>query len=104
MRIDPPFIRIMLISIGLFGMAFLITTGLAHAQSCGPRPAVVKALKDEFGEKPIYMALTDDGRVLEVWATPKGSWTLIMTSPNGHACVYAAGSNGWEALVQGEAV
>ena len=63
MRIDPRLARLLLLSGGLFVLAFLFTTTLAHAQqSCGARPAIVATLEKEFGERPVYMAMTKGGR------------------------------------------
>ena len=104
MRLDPKFLSALLMSAGLFCLAYFLSAGFAVAQSCGPRSNVVATLEDKYDERPIYVALTDDGRVLEVWANPNGAWTLIMTAPNGQTCVHAVGSQGWEALPQGDAV
>ncbi len=43
------------------------------------------------------MGLTDKGAVLEVFASQNGSWTFLITMPNGLTCVVASGQS-WETL------
>ncbi len=43
------------------------------------------------------MGLASNGAVIEVLASPSGSFTIILTQPNGLSCVMAAGEN-WENL------
>ena len=44
------------------------------------------------------MGLTSTGSMLEVLTSPAGgSWTVIMTMPNGVSCLVAAGEN-WESV------
>lgn len=41
------------------------------------------------------MGLTNTGAVVELLQSGDGSWTLIMTMPNGFSCLMAAGQH-WE--------
>jgi hypothetical protein len=43
--------------------------------------------------------LAQPGQVLEVFASSNGSWTMVMTMPNGKACLIAAGDN-WEMVTK----
>jgi hypothetical protein len=43
------------------------------------------------------MGLVSNGAVLEVLTSDKGSWTIIVTRPDGTSCVVAAGE-AWENL------
>ena len=43
------------------------------------------------------MGLAANGSVLEVLASKDGTWTILITSPNGTSCVVAVGDS-WEAL------
>lgn len=59
---------------------------------CGRRLDVIAMLTDQFGEVVQLHGLTDDGRLLEIWANPEtGSWTATMTSPEGITCLPAEG-------------
>ena len=70
----------------------------AQAQTmCGERRAVVANLEQTYSEAPVSIGLASNGAVIEVLASPSGSFTIILTQPNGLSCVMAAGEN-WENL------
>lgn len=100
--IDPRRRVVLAFGLLLFLAAFLLASGLARAAQCGPRAAIVDALKQRHGPRPRYIAMTDRGRVLELWSGADGAWALLLTSPEGYACIQATGPDAWEALVQGE--
>ena len=64
---------------------------------CGERRVVVENLEKTYSEAPVSIGLASNGSVIEVLASPSGSFTIILTRPNGVACVMAAGEN-WENL------
>ena len=64
---------------------------------CGERNKFTNRLEQSFAEHPIAMGLTDKGAVLEVFASQNGSWTFLITMPNGLTCVVASGQS-WETL------
>ncbi len=72
----------------------LLTAGAAAAQApaCGPRAAIVEALRNAHGEEPAGAGLAGGRGVIEVFASPEtGSWTLLLTLATGEACLIAAG-------------
>lgn len=70
----------------------------AQAQTvCGERRAVVANLEKTYSEAPVSIGLASNGSVIEVLASPSGSFTIILTQPNGLSCVMAAGEN-WQDL------
>ncbi|WP_243368743.1 hypothetical protein [Microvirga solisilvae] len=72
----------------------------ASAQtSCGPREQLVKVLADQYKEDPVGIGLAQPGQVLEVFASQGGSWSMVMTMPDGKACLIAAGDN-WEMVTK----
>ena len=83
-------------------LAALTAIGMspASAQSaCGPREQLVKLLSDQYKEESVGMGLSQPGQVLEVFASSNGSWTMVMTMPDGKACMIAAGDN-WEMVTK----
>lgn len=65
----------------------------AVAQECAPHGDVVAALSERFSEQQRLIALTENGTVLEFYGAESGTWTILITSPNGMACLVAAGSD-----------
>lgn len=70
----------------------------ALAQSvCSSHKMVAENLQKGYAETPVSMGVTVGGAVIEVFASPDGSWTLVITQPNGVTCLIAAGKD-WETL------
>ncbi len=64
---------------------------------CGERGDFLRHLSGSYHERPAAISLVSDGAVLEVLTSEKGSWTIIVTRPDGTSCVVAAGE-AWENL------
>ena len=73
---------------------FLISSASAQAR-CGPRDKIVKALGENFKEAPIGIGITEPGQVVELFASSSGTWTMVVTAPNGTSCLVAAGES-WD--------
>jgi len=55
---------------------------------------MVVKLKKKYGESERGMGLSGTEVLIEVWSSEKtGTWTIVMTRPNGIACVMAAGDS-----------
>ena len=88
-----------------FGLA--LVTPAAEAQSaapsrmaCAERTQVVERLAEKYGETRQSMGMHQNSGVLEVYASPStGSWTILVTMPDGKACLVAAGQY-WESNAQ----
>ena len=70
---------------------------------CGSHGTVSDKLKESYAEAPVSMGVTLGGGVIEVYASPKGTWTLVITQPNGVSCLIAAGQD-WEELPKQEMI
>ena len=89
-----------LTAIAVFSAGLLFT---AHAQAqqapagmvCGERSKFLAHLGKNYKEVPAAMGVTASGRVLEVLTSSDGTWTIIMTHPNGVTCLVSAGQ-AWE--------
>lgn len=72
----------------------------AHTNSvCGEREVLVDRLERHFGETRRSTGLAANQKLVELYASEdSGSWTLLLTRPNGHACVLATGAayDSWE--------
>jgi hypothetical protein len=80
--------------------AMLVAVQPASAQqlACTNRSEVVSHLSSEYSEEPVALGLANNGGVIEILSSKAGkSWTIILTMPNGVACMIAAGES-WESL------
>ncbi len=64
----------------------------AQAQTiCIDRTDMLDRLADEFDEHLSEVRDDDDG-LMEILTSPtKGTWTMILTQPNGFSCIIATG-------------
>lgn len=90
------------IAFGLFVLSVAATAApsAGHSQGpamCGNRADVVAALAQRYSEAPVSIGLSNTGHVLEVLASPNGSWSVLLTGPNGRSCLVAAGDS-WQPL------
>ena len=70
----------------------------AAAQAvCGERARIVERLADKYAERPVARGLANTGAVFELFASPGGTWTLVVTPPTGPSCMVAAGAR-WRTL------
>ncbi len=76
---------------------------LQATPTCGDRPDILKKLDTRYSEAPVSMGLTSAGAVLEVLASDKGTWTIVVSLPSGMSCMIAAGEY-WEDLPKPEKV
>ncbi len=87
--------------IGLFAITLsLMNPSQASAGAvCGDRTSLLKQLAGNYKEAPASMGLAANGSVVEVTKSETGTWTILLTHPNGVTCVIAAGEH-WENLKQ----
>ena len=88
--------------IGLAALALLygpVVSPAAEAapKLCGDHHQILKRLKQAHEETPQALGLSGDGGVFEVMASPKGSWTMLLTYPGRPTCVVATGV-AWQML------
>ena len=69
-----------------------------QAQQCDQRARVLGHLAQKYKEAPVAIGLTSTGGMVEVLTTGDGgTWTIILSNPNGTSCLVAAGE-GWRGL------
>jgi hypothetical protein len=68
---------------------------------CGPRTVVVEQLQRDFSESIVSRGLASNGTMLELLVSPHGTWTMLISLPNGNSCFGAAGEM-WEELAKDE--
>lgn len=81
---------------GAVASAVGLSAAPAFAQ-CGPREAVEKRLWEGYKEVVVNRGLGANGMLVEVYAADSGTFTIVLTRPNGVSCVMAVGE-GFEAV------
>ncbi len=82
----------------LGAMMLVLLAEHATAQTiCGDRAELVSRIEKGYAESRRSLGLASDGAVFEVFTSAKGTWSLVVTHPNGQSCLVAAGE-AWENL------
>ena len=98
MKQNRPIIAIRTGLLGVFAAALTLGPSATQANAqilCGPHDQVAESLNGKFKESRAGLGLAGDGNVVELFVSQKGSWTMVVTRPNGTSCLVAAGDN-WE--------
>lgn len=85
-----------LIAIALASPAF------GQAQ-CGDRDAIIAELATKYDETRLGGGTDAAGAMIEVFTSQAGTWTALMTMPDGRTGMVAAGEN-WQTFPQGEGI
>ena len=64
---------------------------------CDKRQFITQSLTQDYKKGPVSMGVSNTGSVIEIFASENGSWTMVLTKPDGMSCMIAVGSN-WETL------
>lgn len=73
---------------------------MAQSFPCGDRDKLIAALKQKYDEQPVAVGIsTDNTEAFEVFASKKGTWSLVMTTSTGKTCIMAAGHS-WTELAR----
>lgn len=72
------------------------TTVVTASTVCAKRDTIINSLNKSYGEQLNSAGLDNSGNLVEIFASPKGTWTILATTPSGHSCVMAVGES-WEA-------
>ena len=74
---------------------FLFSSAALAAGPCEARKEVIAKLAKDYSETPVAIGMASNGGVLEVLAAKADSqsFTIIVTMPNGVACMLASGQH-----------
>lgn len=85
----------LLLAATLAGSWTLPATAEQRILPCGKRAEMVKALASQYREQPRAMGLASQTAMIEIFTSKAGTWTILLTRPNGASCILSAGEN-WE--------
>ena len=78
-------------------LALTLSNPAQAAGLCGKRVDFIKALTDKYAETGKALGIAGQVNLVEVFASKAGTWTILVTTPEGKSCIIAAG-NSWEDL------
>jgi len=75
-------------------------TALAEGRNCGDRHVIVQRLQTNYGEARTGAGLSEgNSGMIEIFASEEtGTWTILLTRPDGQSCLVAAGDSWQEGL------
>ena len=60
--------------------------------ACGDRDELIETLKKKYKEVPVALGISQKStEAFEIFASEKGTWTVVMTTSTGLTCVMATG-------------
>ena len=88
---------------GALLVAAALMPGRAEAAFCGERAKLVDGLTQRYEEAQAGLGISQDGsRLFELFVSPKGTWTALVSTAEGRSCIIAAGHS-WQDVERGEA-
>jgi len=92
--------KLFALSLILGGALWAAQAAQAQPASCAARASVIERLQTTFGESRQGMGLGQNNAVVEIFASADtGTWTILVTLPNGMSCLIAAGES-WERIAE----
>ncbi len=88
------------LSLGFAGVILASHAAFSQTAQCAPRETATASLAEKYGETRRGIGLAGQGAVMEVYAADAtGTWTILMTLPNGMSCMVASGQ-GYETVTE----
>ncbi len=77
---------------------FISASSVNAEQICVPRDKAVEQLGKQFEERMSGRGLAANGeRMIELFVSKKGSWTVLASEPSGLSCIMASGES-WQGI------
>ena len=85
----------------LAAVSLFSSAGVASAAApCGSHDALAKSLTTKFKEARRIMGVVNANAVMEIFMSPQGTWTVLVTDTTGTACVIASGQDWQEVPIE----
>ena len=69
----------------------LMATQAASQPRCQPREMLVALLADKYQENQRAYGIAASGQMMELFTGESGSWSIVVSNPNGISCLVADG-------------
>lgn len=75
-------------------IAASVATSSHAMQMCADRDSVIASLTDQYSEKHLASGLQSSSGLMEIWVSQTdGTWTILLTRPDGRTCIMASGTH-----------
>ena len=93
------------VALAMFGATAATTSSAQANPNCRERDSIVEVLATRYKETRRAYGLSNPLQMLELFASDSGTWTALMTTPDGKSCIVASG-DAWTEVktLPGEAV
>jgi hypothetical protein len=80
----------------LAAISLASSAGFAEAApQCSSHDKIVDALGNKFKETRRIMGVVNSTAVMEIFMSPQGTWTMVITDTSGISCITASGEE-WQ--------
>ena len=79
---------------------FIIAGGANAAAPCGSHDAITKSLTTKYKEARRVMGVVNAKAVMEIFMSPQGTWTVLVTDTTGASCIIATGQDWQEVPIE----
>ena len=79
---------------------FSIAVPVQAAAPCGAHDAIANSLTTKFKEARRIMGVVNAKAVMEIFMSPQGTWTVVVTDTKGVACIIATGQDWQEVPIE----
>ncbi|WP_224407930.1 hypothetical protein [Afifella sp. IM 167] len=87
-------VAVMAASLAFCGSAEAASTRLSVPQ-CAEHGKMVEILAQEYKELPKALGIVRGERIMQLFVSERGTWTIVVTKTSGSTCIVAAGQD-WE--------
>ena len=88
--------RSLSLAAALAAISFVSIAARAEAApQCGNHDKIVDALGNKFKETRRVMGVVNSKAVMEIFMSPQGTWTIVITDTSGKSCITAFGEE-WQ--------
>lgn len=74
-------------------LALTVPAFSQQAPPCTDRAKMAEHLNTKYDESQTGAGLQNTSRIIEVWSSNDGSWTIVATDARGVSCILAAGTH-----------
>lgn len=71
-----------------------MSASVSLAGECVPYPEAEALLKNKYKEVPRFLGISQNGYLVQLYVSEKGTFSVLLITPQGLACMVDAGESG----------